>query len=99
MGIRKSILIISLTISILTICSCKDNTDRGSEESYRTVSYIAGYRDFDFSTIDVSKLTHIIFAFANIIDGEVAFSNEPIDGKVLIKSDIDELLKRNGIEF
>lgn len=45
------------------------------------VAYLAGYRDFDFSIIDVFGTTHINYAFANIRDGEVAFDTTKIDGK------------------
>ncbi|WP_317192064.1 glycoside hydrolase family 18 protein [Snuella sedimenti] len=37
------------------------------------IGYVAGYEDFDPSKVDASKLTHINYAFANIVDGNVQF--------------------------
>jgi chitinase len=63
----------------------------------RVVGYVAGYRDFDFSTIDAAKLTHINYAFANIIDGRVQFDDGSIDGTALDEEDIRSLLKLKTI--
>ncbi len=52
------------------------------------VAYVAGYRDFDFTTIDVSRITHINYAFANIRNGEAVFDTTKIDGKRLTPKDI-----------
>ncbi len=52
------------------------------------IAYVAGYRDFDFTTIDVSGITHINYAFANISDGEAIFDTTKIDGKRLTPKDI-----------
>ena len=46
-----------------------------SKKNYMVVAYVAGYRDFDFTTIDVSGITHINYAFANIKDGKVIEGN------------------------
>ncbi|MBJ7879808.1 glycoside hydrolase family 18 protein [Gelidibacter salicanalis] len=39
----------------------------------KIIGYAAGYEDYDFSEIDATKLTHINFAFANIVEGKAAF--------------------------
>jgi chitinase len=66
-------------------------------KNYMVVAYVAGYREFDFSTIDVSGITHINYAFANIRNGEVVFDTTKIDGVVPNAGDIEELnsLKKN----
>jgi chitinase len=56
------------------------------------VGYVAGYRNFDFSQIDATKLTHINYAFANVIDGEVMFGSEGIDNTDMNAGDIRKLL-------
>lgn len=64
----------------------------------RVVGYVAGYRDFNFEEIAAEKLTHVNYAFANIVDGKVAFDTKPIDGKVLNTEDVlkmQQLKKRN----
>jgi len=60
-------------------------------KNYMVVAYVAGYREFDFSTIDVSGITHINYAFANIRNGEVVFDTTKIDGVVPNAGDIEEL--------
>jgi chitinase len=62
------------------------------DKQYRIVGYVAGFRDFDFETIDASKLTHINYAFANIIDGEVRFGSESIDNRARNSDDISKLI-------
>jgi len=66
-------------------------------KNYMVVAYVAGYREFDFSTIDVSGITHVNYAFANIRNGEVVFDTTKIDGVVPNATDIVELnsLKKN----
>lgn len=62
-----------------------------SEKKHMVVAYVAGYRDFDFTTIDVSGITHINYAFANIRNGEAVFDTTKIDGKNLTPDDIVKL--------
>lgn len=61
------------------------------DKDYMVVAYVAGYRDFDFTTIDVSGITHINYAFGNIRDGEAVFDTTKIDGKNLTPDDIVKL--------
>ena len=71
---------------------CQVSTQKKSEPAkdrkYNVVAYVAGFRNFDFSTIDVSRLTHINYAFVNIKDGEVVFDSTKIDGKALNPNDL-----------
>lgn len=63
-----------------------------SSKKYKVVAYVAGYRDFDFSSIQAQKLTHINYAFANIIDGKVCFGGDTqIDETDLNEDDIRAL--------
>ena len=61
--------------------------------AYKVVGYVAGYRDMDFKTIAAGKLTHINYAFANVIDGKVAFGTPEtmIDDTELNANDLVEL--------
>jgi len=79
----------------------KSNPENQAEKAgkkYMVVAYVAGYREFDFSTIDVSGITHINYAFANIREGKVVFDTTKIDGVVPNAGDIEELnsLKKNN---
>jgi chitinase len=69
----------------------RENQTVKTEKEYMVVAYVAGYREFDFSAIDVSGITHINYAFANIRDGEVVFDTTKIDGVVPNAGDIVEL--------
>ena len=79
---------------LLTSCNFskqKTNSEKvnnKSEKEYMVVAYVAGYRNFDFKTIDVSGITHINYAFANIRSGEAVFDTTKIDGKRLTPKDI-----------
>lgn len=71
--------------------SKKDNAKTGEAKKLNVVAYVAGYRNFDFSTIDAAKLTHINYAFVNIREGEVVFDTTKIDGKSLTPKDLEAL--------
>lgn len=51
-------------------------------EDLKIIGYAAGYEDYDFSKIDATKLTHINFAFANIVEGKAAFELETDADKI-----------------
>lgn len=68
-----------------------ENQPEKTGKKYMVVAYVAGYREFDFATIDVSGITHINYAFANIRDGKVVFDTVKIDGVLPNAGDIDEL--------
>lgn len=54
--------------------------------SYKIVAYFTSWGNLKVSDIDGAKLTHINYAFANIVDGEIALSSpkeqeEPFPGR------------------
>lgn len=83
---KSSILILSCLALMAVSCGT-----RPTKADYMVVGYVSGYRNFDFSKIDASSLTHINYAFANIIDGEVRFGNEAIDSTEMNAGDIRAL--------
>ncbi len=80
---------------VLGFTTCQVTSTKKAEterkNKYRVVAYVAGYRSFDFSTIDASRLTHINYAFVNIRGGEVIFDTTKIDGKALTTKDLVKL--------
>lgn len=85
-----------LSIGLFTMnCSSggskKESVKSTEAKKLNVVAYVAGYRNFDFSTIDAAKLTHINFAFVNIREGEVVFDTTKIDGKSLTPKDLEAL--------
>jgi chitinase len=85
----KKHVIYALTVLLLLPGSCGSNR---SDHDFMVVGYVAGFRDYDISKIDATKLTHINYAFANIIDGEVMFGSESIDNTVRNSDDIKRLV-------
>ena len=73
------------------------NTNKDQGHDYRVVGYVAGYRDFDFSKIQEEKLTHINYAFANVIDGRVMFDTADIDNTSLKDEDLKALQKLKDV--
>jgi len=90
---RLKIFFVLVLIAQLLIMCRNNNKAAGrhgiSENvNYRIIGYVAGYRDFDFSAIDASKLTHINYAFSNVIDGKVMFDTSGIDETSLSSDDL-----------
>ena len=76
-------------VFMLLAASCGSNNPCSD---YMVVGYVSGYRNYDFTEIDAAKLTHINYAFANIIEGRVAFGSEKIDNSDRDIEDIKTLL-------
>lgn len=63
------ILTLGLLLAMLAACTpVRDATAPGAE-SYRIVGYVFGNRNLDFRRLGAHKLTHINYAFANVVDG------------------------------
>ncbi len=95
---KKLFLIVVALALLIGLGACSSSTNKKAEKAqaekqheYMVVAYVAGYRDFDFSTIDVSGITHINYAFGNIRDGEAVFDTAQIDGKYLTPEDVKKL--------
>ena len=95
MRTKYFLLPIILFVSVVLFTNCNSGKKNKSvklnvesENEHMVIAYVAGYRDFDFTTIDVSGITHINYAFANISDGEAIFDTTKIDGKRLTPKDI-----------
>lgn len=85
---KPVVLFLSLLALVMAAASC---VSRPSSSGYKVVGYVAGYRNFDFSAIDASSLTHINYAFANVVNGEVKFGSEGIDSSEMNADDIRAL--------
>ena len=69
--IKSSILI--FFIFLFFACSEDRKKEEPRTEPYKIIGYVAGYEDFNPALVDATKLTHINYAFANIVEGGVAF--------------------------
>jgi chitinase len=88
---------IILAISVFAFLSCETKVDSTSKEesgetNYKIIGYIAGWKGVDTTKIDASKLTHINYAFANVIDGKV------IEGEGRELADKENLAKLNSLK-
>lgn len=80
--------VLTLICIVLVAMSAGSRSLAGAtEREYKVVAYVAGYRDFDFPTIQARKITHINYAFVNCVDGEVRF-DDSIDNTAMKKGDI-----------
>jgi len=68
----KSIFLI-LTASLFLACASLDKKQNQPKDDFKIIGYVAGYEKFDPAKVDATKLTHINYAFANIVDGNVQF--------------------------
>lgn len=88
MKLSSFTLSLPLLAVLLFVTSCNAPV---AENNYMVVGYVAGFRDYDFSKIDARKLTHINYAFANIIDGRVMFGEDLTDDTQRNIDDINTL--------
>ena len=84
-----------ILILILTFFSCesrKKEVVTSEVKEYKVIGYIAGWKGVDTEKIEADKLTHINYAFANVIDGEV------IEGEGRAEQDKDNLAKLRSLK-
>lgn len=71
---------------LLLSCGAPDKDQTTTESSTYTtpdpviMAYYVAERDYQPEKIPVEKLTHIIYSFTNVIDGEMKFRNEEVAG-------------------
>ena len=68
----KTILYCSVLVLFFD-CSKTQKTENPGVENLKIIGYVAGYENFDPALVDATKLTHINYAFANIVDGKPQF--------------------------
>jgi chitinase len=78
MIIRNSNILISSVACICLMmlffnCSKEVKTNNNSVKDLKIIGYVAGYENYDPALIAAEKLTHINYAFANIIEGKPKF--------------------------
>lgn len=66
-------IIFILLISMFFSCSEVAKEEVKPKDPFKIIGYVAGYENFDPALVDATKLTHINYAFANIVDGTVRF--------------------------
>ncbi|WP_242202178.1 glycoside hydrolase family 18 protein [Aestuariivivens insulae] len=70
-------LILLSSVLLLACVGCSQQKETQSLDNQvkdlKIIGYVAGYEDFDPALVDASKLTHINYAFANIVDGKPKF--------------------------
>jgi chitinase len=91
MNTKLSFLLV-LSIAIASCSSGKKEAETSSPKEYKVIGYIAGWKGVDPDKIDVEKLTHINYAFANVIDGAV------IEGEGRAEQDRENLIKLNSLK-
>jgi len=84
------LVLIFMSILVLMASNTSDDNDPVKESlnqktEYKLIGYVAGWRDWTTDQIDGKKLTHINYAFADIVDGKVAsyLENDEYNFRVL----------------
>ncbi|MFB1040779.1 MAG: glycosyl hydrolase family 18 protein, partial [Polaribacter sp.] len=54
-------------------CSKEVKTNNNNVKDLKIIGYVAGYENYDHALIAAEKLTHINYAFANIVEGKPKF--------------------------
>ena len=90
---------VALAVMLVISAGCR-SLSPAPKKKHNVVAYVAAYRDFDFTTIQATKITHINYAFVNVIDGEVRFDTS-IDNTPSKKDDIFKLhaLKKINLDL
>ena len=88
---------ILLLITFLMVCSCsiknQETTSETKQSGIVVMAYYVPERDYHPEEIPVEQLTHIIFSFTNVINGEMKFRN-PEDAGPKLKALVEQK-KRN----
>lgn len=68
----KKLATFSLFLLCLSMISLSLYGQSHPSKKYKIIGYVAGWHDWTSAQIDAQKLTHINYAFADIVDGKVA---------------------------
>ena len=68
----KSIVFISFMMLFFN-CSKEAKFKKDAVNDLKIIGYVAGYENYDPALVDAKKLTHINYAFANIVEGKPKF--------------------------
>lgn len=66
-------LLFTLICSGFFACSTIEKNKKIKSQDLKIIGYVAGYEEFNPAKVDATKLTHINYAFANIVDDGVQF--------------------------
>ena len=70
----------TLLVLAFTLSSCEEEKNTINTPSPAVIAYVGGYRGaVDVSRISPEKITHINYAFVNLIDGKATLTNEKTD--------------------
>ena len=69
-NMRTAVKFIFFVCNIILFFGCSTEIEIKNKNNLdlKVIGYVAGYEDFDPSLVDANKLTHINYAFANIVD-------------------------------
>ena len=67
-------------ILLVSLFACSPNPERPATGKPAIIGYVGGYRGLvDTDKISADKLTHINYAFVNLVDGRATLTNEKTD--------------------
>ncbi|MEJ2112773.1 MAG: glycoside hydrolase family 18 protein [Flavobacteriaceae bacterium] len=64
---------------LILSCNTKEKAPQKSEHSISVMAYYVPKQNYPIDQLPLDKLTHIIFSFSKVIDGEMKFNNDKND--------------------
>ncbi|MEM8966086.1 MAG: glycoside hydrolase family 18 protein [Bacteroidota bacterium] len=66
----------SLLFIGLVLSKCQSSIAHSEEETFKIMAYYVPEKDYQPENLPLDQLTHIIFSFSNVIDGEMKFRHK-----------------------
>jgi len=77
-----------LSVFMILLCGCSEVTNAPHpKDNFALMAYYVPHKTFPPDDLPLEQLTHIIFSFSKVIDGEMAFSNPVLDSLLHILAD------------
>ncbi len=76
-----------LFCALFMLFACNQSTEKQAEDDFALMAYYVPKKTFPPDDLPLHQLTHIIFSFSKVIDGEMTFSNPVLDSLLHILAD------------
>lgn len=94
---NTAVLIFTSALILFSTCQSKSfkEADLTSDKSYKVVGYFAAWKGLELEDIPAEKLTHLNYAFANVVDGVVTSGEGVEERDSIYFSELQKLKLRN----
>jgi len=84
-----------LLFALLILSACTETTDTQPSDDFALMAYYVPNETFPPDDLPLDQLTHIIFSFSKVIDGEMAFNNPAND--TLLRTLVEQRADHPGL--